>query len=136
MQPKVKQLAAACALAFAGTSAHALTPFEAPDITVFLAGASAPQNFLGFMATQLFQGTQNTDWYAYWSNDGTIGANYRAYFGTLKTTLQDPNMPAAIAGKKVLVINRAKGGSVWGVNPVARSQQIQWMTITSGNCVT
>src|SRR5215831_8576312 len=120
MQPKVKQLAAACALAFAGTSAYALGPFDAPQVTVFLAGASAPQNFLGGLAANLFQGTQGTDWFAYFDNGGTIGANYRAYFGTLKTTVQDPNMPASIAGKTVLIINRAKGGSVWGVNPVAR----------------
>jgi hypothetical protein len=132
---RLKAAAAACALAFAGTAAQA-APFDAPQITVFLSGASAPQNFLGAMATQLFQGTQNTDWWAFYSNDGTVGANYRAYYGTLKTTVQDPNMPASIAGKTALVINRAKGGSVWGVNPVARTQQIQWMERSNTNCAT
>ena len=34
----------------------------------------------------------------------------------------------------LLLINRAKGGSVWGVDPVARAQHIAWMPITSGNC--
>lgn len=134
MKTKMKHLAAACAVAFAGAAQAA--PFDAPQITAFLTGASAPQAFLGAMATQLFQGTQNVDWWAFYSNDGTAGANYRAYYGTLKTTAQDPNMPAAIAGKTARLVNRAKGGSVWGVNPVARVQQVQHMAITALNCVT
>lgn len=137
---KLKRVVAACALAFAG-SAHA--QFAAPEITaVFLSGASAPQNTLGAIASGLFQGTQGTDWWVFYDDKGSPttfdsgdGANYRAYFGRLKTTVQDPNMPAGIAGKTVLLINRAKGGSVFGVNPVARQQAIQWMNRDSANCV-
>jgi hypothetical protein len=136
---KLKQVAAACALAFAGA---AQAQFAAPDITVFLSGASAPQNTLGAIASGLFQGTQGTDWWVYYDDQGSPtvfntsdGANYRAYFGRLKTTAQDPNMPASIANKTVLLVNRAKGGSVYGVNPVAREQQIQWMERSIGNCV-
>lgn len=134
MKLKMKHLTAACALAFAGAAQAA--PFDAPQIKVFLSGASAPQAFLGALAGQLFQGTQNTDWWSYYGNDSSNGANYRAYFGTLKTTAQDPNMPASIAGKTALIVNRAKGGSVWGVNPVARLQQVQHMAISAVNCAT
>lgn len=134
MKFKMKQAAAACALAFASSGAYAVTPFEAPDITVYLSGASAPQATLGSLASGLFQGVLGTDYFAYYDTGGTIGANYRAYFGQLKTVAQDPNMPAAIAGKKVLLINRAKGGSVWGVNPVARAQAIAHMPVNSTNC--
>ncbi len=134
MNFKMKQAAAACALAFASTGAHAVTAFETPDLTVYLTGASAPQATLGSLASGLFQGTLGTDYFAYYDNGGTVGANYRAYFGQLKTTAQDPNMPAAIAGKKVLLVNRAKGGSVWGVNPVARAQGVGFMPVSAGNC--
>lgn len=135
MNFKMKQAAAACALAFASTGAHAVTAFETPQLTVFLSGASAPQATLGSLASGLFQGTLGVDFFAYWSNDGTVGANYRAYFGQLKTVVQDPNMPAAIAGQKVMLVNRAKGGSVWGVNPVARAQGVGYMPVNAGNCV-
>jgi hypothetical protein len=138
-QLKLKTAAAACALAFAGAANAG--PFDSPDVTVFLSGASAPQNYLGALATQLFQGALGTDFYAYYDDNGTAatfnsadGANYRAYFGRLKTTAQDPNMPASIANKLALIINRAKGGSIFGVNPVARDQAIQWMDVSSGNC--
>lgn len=134
MQLKMKQVAAACALAFAGSAHAGVTPFETPELTVFLSGASAPQATLGSLASGLFQGTLGTDYFAYYSNDGTVGANFRAYFGQLKTVAQDANMPASIAGKKVLLVNRAKGGSVWGVNPVARAQGVGYMPVTSGNC--
>ena len=139
MKFKMKPVRAAVALALAGASggAFALGAFDAPQIDVYLAGASAPQNILGVIATGgasgLFSGSQGTDWFVYYDNgtSGTKGASYRAYFGTLKSSAP---VPVGIQGKTVLLIDRAKGGSVWGVNPVARNQAIAWMQVSAGNC--
>lgn len=135
----ITKISAACALVCAGLATQAqATPasaFAAPDLTVYLSGASAPQNFLGGLASQLFDGA----FFTYFDNGGTPGttvtgddgAGYRAYFGTMKTTT---DIPATLRGKNVLLTDRAKGGSVWGVNAVARSEKIATMPITALNC--
>lgn len=141
MNLQLKKTAVACAMAFAAGGAHALGPFDAPDLTIYLSGASAPQNFLGALSGQLFQGVKGTDWFEYFDDAGSLGtfnssdgANYRAYFGVLKLNSVDSNIPVAIEGKKVLLVNRAKNGSVWGVNPLARNEGIAYMPVNAGNC--
>lgn len=129
------KIAAACALVCAGTQVNAApaTPFTAPALTVYLSGASAPQGFLGNLSSQLFDGA----FYTYFNDAGTPtvttddGTLYRAYYGTMKTTT---DIPLALRGLNVLIVNRAKGGSVWGVNPVARNEAIAYMPITATNC--
>lgn len=134
---KLNPIAAACAaaLGLASASAAALTPFEAasPGLDIYLSGASAPQATLGAIAVQLFE----PGYIVYYSDGGDDtkntddGVDYRAYFGTIKAGAP---VDASLVGKKVRLIDRAKGGSVWGVNPVARAQKIATMAITDANC--
>lgn len=142
---KFKKLAVASAMAVAAFSGQAIAAAPGiattPDIDVYLTGASAPQNILGALAETLFganaPGTFN-NYHVFYDNGSTIGASYRAYYGALQAPLNvtSPTVGAVTlaAGTKVRLINRAKGGSVWGVDPVARTQNIAWMSPTSGNC--
>ena len=56
------------------------------------------------------------------------GKDYRAYFGTVSGT------GTALDGKKVLLHNRANGGSIMGVNPVAQATAISRMKIEAATC--
>ncbi|HKQ29897.1 MAG TPA: hypothetical protein VJS66_01320 [Burkholderiales bacterium] len=145
---KIKNLVAACAVAAASFSATTTmaaapaTPFETPAtlIDVYLTGASAPQNILGALAATLFGANSGVgvfnNYHVIYDNgvSGAVGASYRAYYGQLQAahTIGGVTLPA---GTPVRLTDRAKGGSVFGVNPVARSQTIAWMPITAGNCV-
>ena len=142
---KFKKLAIASAMAVAALSGQAMaaapTITTTPDVDVYLTGASAPQNILGALAQTLFgantAGTFN-NFHVFYDNGATLGASYRAYYGALQSpiTVNSPTVGSVTlaAGTKVRLINRAKGGSVWGVDPVARHQNIAWMAPTSGNC--
>ncbi|MCW5624573.1 MAG: hypothetical protein KIT73_07665, partial [Burkholderiales bacterium] len=134
----VKTLAAACAFACAGfasqASAQAIGPFDTPNLTIYLAGASAPDNFLESIATGIF----DAGFIRYQDDGGTPsvftddGRSYRAFFGRVKN---DATIPAALRGQTVLFVKRSKGGSVWGVNPVARAERIGTLNLTAGTCV-
>jgi hypothetical protein len=136
---KLNPLAAAVAttLGLGAGQALALTAFETPDVNIFLSGASAPQNLLGEVANKLFDTSQGV--FVYHDNNGTPtnfgddGRSYRAYFGVVKNdaTITDPSL----RGKKLLIVNRAKGGSVWGVNPVARAEAIATLKVANADCV-
>ncbi len=130
---QIKKLAVACAVAFATAPAFAVTAFETPDLTVYLSGASAPDNFLETIASGMFQGAKGADWFAY-ASDATL--QQRAFFGQMKTTAVDPTIPAALSGKKVLFLKRSTGGSVFGVNPVARAEALATIKVSSANCTT
>ena len=134
---KLNKLHVACTLAMAALSSQALalTAFDAPDATVYLSGASAPQNIMGALGLQMFDAAQGI--FEFHDNGGTTatftddGRSYRAYFGVVKN---DASFPASLRNKKILLINRAKGGSVWGVNPVARGERIATMQVASASC--
>jgi hypothetical protein len=87
---KMTHIAAACAVALAGaaTPAFALTAFQTPDLTVYLSGATAPDNFLETTATNMYVGTKGTDWFKYIDNGD--GKQQRAFFGTMKSTVDIP----------------------------------------------
>ncbi len=151
---KLNKLAAASALVFAGLSGQAMATLTAQDLTdgpfhanttpvvdVYLTGASAPQNILGALAGQLFgANTNSTTFNSYWimydnGVSGSIGASYRTYQGRLVANITDPVTSTTInAGTMVRLSHRAKGGSVFGVNPVGLAQQIAHMPATSTNC--
>ena len=62
---------------------------------------------------------------------GIDGKNHRAYTGKLSAAVG--GVPA---NTKVVIMNRAKGGSVWGVNPVAVPTSIEKMVLGTGtSCV-
>ena len=126
---QIKKLSAACAVALAGLSApaFALTAFETPDLKVYLTGASAPDNFLATIASGMFVGTKGTDWFAYIDNGD--GKQQRAFFGVMKGVAD--GVPTNLVGKKVLFIKRSTGGSVFGVNPVARAEDLAVLKIAA-----
>lgn len=118
MNFKLKAIVAACAMAFAG-QAFALAPTTTPDVTLFISGSSAVQTMIGQVSKTLFvngsTAANRTD--VFW--DTTAGKNYRGYFGVGAATL-----PASLAGKKILILETALGGSIQGVNPVATSSTV------------
>ncbi|MCU0974129.1 MAG: hypothetical protein MUF80_09290, partial [Burkholderiales bacterium] len=113
-----------------------MNPFDVPQIRVFVSGASAPQATLGAIATSIFE----TGFHTFWDNGNSFGASttddgrlYRSYFGRIKA---DASIPASLHGKTARIENRAQGGSVFGVNPVARAQPIENMPISAAVCPT
>jgi hypothetical protein len=128
---KLKKLAVASAMAVAALSGQAMAAapgaFDTPDVEVYLTGASAPQNFMGALAATLFGANTSgfNNFHVYYDKpaSGTTGASYRAYYGALQSafTVNSPTVGSVTLpiGTKVRIINRAKGGSVWGVDPVA-----------------
>lgn len=134
----LKSLAWACASACAlvGANASAQTPgaFDTPDLKIIMSGATAPDNFLAQIAAGLFDGA----FIRYQDDAGTPadftddGRGYNAFFGRLKN---DATIPQALRGRTVLFVKRSRGGSVWGVNPVARASRIETLNITAGSCV-
>lgn len=119
---KYTKIAVACGLALAAMSAQAAGPtIPAGTKVVFLSGATAPDNFLADIANSMMTGVT-----AIRSNDA--GILHRAYLGKAAA-----GIPGVAVGTDVLFIKRSKGGSVWGVDPVARAQRIE--TLDLNNCV-
>lgn len=138
---KLNKIAALCALAFAGVSGSAmaaLTPAQATVLdnanaagrVVFISGASAVQKgFVGIINT-IFTGTKT--YYSLASSKGSAvdKADYVAVAGTLAAGT------GAWAGQETIVIYRVRGGSVFGVNPVARDEAIEALNVVSTACGT
>lgn len=120
---KLKSLAVACATMAAGSAfaAGTVTIGGVPHQVVYLAGATAPDNFLGDIAESMLTGV------TFYRNVAESGAvQHRAFAGAAN------GVPGITNGTRVLFIKRSKGGSVAGVNPVARAQRIE--TIDVSNC--
>ena len=136
---KMKQVSIACAAALAGLSgqAFALSPSLSASATVqlFISGSSAQQQSLGALAASVCQ-TGTLD--VFGSGSPTVdGKDYRGYSCTIKTTAMDPTITANLSGKSMLVVERAKGGSIYGVIPVARtSEKIDKMVVSAAGCST
>lgn len=125
---KLNKLALAVAAIVAAPAAFAHSPTTAPDLTVSLSGASAQQGNLVAIAEKLMVAGTIDVFY----NDAA-GSNHRAVFGTIKptgTVVGGVTIDSKIGGKKVLLLDRAQGGSFQGVGPVARSQSIAAMSTT------
>lgn len=117
----MKKLAVACALACGTLAAGAA---QAYDVDLFLSGASAVQsNFVAQLPNLMVAGyTTACD------NTTTNCAGFFAVKGTFKSAAP---VPAALQGKTVRITYRTRGGSVWGVDPVAKAAKIQWMDMDS-----
>ena len=119
---KYTKIAVACGLALAAMSAQAAGPtIPAGTKVVFLSGASAPDNFLADISTGMMTGVTQIR-----SNDS--GILHRAYLGKAAA-----GIPGVAVGTDILFIKRSKGGSVFGVDPVARAARIE--TLDLNNCV-
>jgi hypothetical protein len=129
---KLNRLTAACALAFAAGSGNALalTAFEAPDLKVYLGGATAPDGFLVSITNGMFDAGQGT--FRFQDNNGTAttftddGNGWNAFYGVVKNTT---DIPTNLRNKKVMLVKRSAGGSVWGVDPVARAHRVRTIRI-------
>jgi hypothetical protein len=122
---KVTKIALACGLAVAAMSAQAAGPtIPAGAKTVFVAGASAPDGFLGDIATSMLAGTAAGTGSPVAARDAS--SNYRAYVGYSKVAGQ--------VGQPIVFIKRSAGGSAFGVDPMAKAQRIT--TIDLNNCAT
>lgn len=116
------KIAVACGLALSALSAQAAGPtIPAGTRVIFLSGASAPDNFLADIANSLL-----TNVTAIRSND--TGILHRAYLGQAAA-----GIPGVSVGTNILFIKRSAGGSVFGVDPVARAARVQ--TLDLNNCV-
>lgn len=122
--------AALAALSLGGFSSPSLawTPNDAPDLEVFMSGATAMDNAITHMFNNLCENTASApkDYYI----DGTSGSSYRAFF----CTLTPAKVPGLSSAQKVLFIKRSAGGSAQGVNPLAEEAQIDALNIFNNNC--
>jgi len=118
---KLNKLAAATALAMAAPLAFAHAPSVTPEYVINISGASAQQLTLGHLLTDSCQAGTLDIYY-----DGTSGSSWRSYFCTLNNAAP---VPTSLRGKRVLFNNRAKGGSAWGVQPVALNWNVEYLNI-------
>lgn len=129
---KLKQSVLAVAMALAAPAAFAVAPASPTDtagaLTIFMSGASAPDEFMESIMT----GMLDAGFYKYKAATGGTAPG-RAFLGFVKN---DASIPASIRGQKVLFIKRSAGGSVWGVNPLARSEPISRLLAADASCST
>jgi len=133
---QVKKIAALCALAcaaMAGSAQAALTPAQisvldtanAGTRVFFLSGASAVQGGLTTIETSLFNAGSFR-----LANTTASSKDFEAIAGTFAAGT------GPWAGQTGVFIYRVKGGSVFGVNSVARAEAIQTLVVKSTNCGT
>lgn len=125
---KNTNLAKAVALAsfaFAG-QAFALAPSVTPDVVVNISGASAQQITLAKIVTDYCSSDLNTFLDGSAASPATAGKNWRSFFCTMSA---DSHVPATLQGKKVLFNTRSKGGSIYGVVPVGKGWNVEYMNI-------
>ncbi len=133
------KIAIAAAIAASAFSAQAALPAGSAAETlvnaantsgqiVFISGASAVQKGFDALVTNMLNNV------VYFNNDGTTalnGSGYVAVAGNLKAASS-----TWAAGSAVIVIYRNSGGSVYGVNSVARAAAIQSLNVTAATCGT
>lgn len=122
MKTSVKVLVAAAVAAACSGPAMAYGPNVTPDFTFFVGGGSAQgAAFLAF-AQSLLASDGNLDVYTDDSAACGQGANYRAVFGTWKTT-----SGGIAAGKKVYIAYANNGGTFKnGIDGLARAHAIDY----------
>lgn len=134
---KIRHLALA-AMAVAAGQAYALTPAAtaAATLKVFVSGASASKAIIGGLFTQ----NCNADLDTYQSQSGSAagtgdtanGASYNIYSCTMKAG----NDFGLATGTSVAFHKRDRGGSGFGVAPVAKNTPIDFMDIATCNATT
>ena len=137
---KFSALAALMLMAPVAQQAFALPPTTAlnstNDVVINLSGSSALQPVIGQFVTSVCNpGTGPADRLDVYL-DGTAGASWRSYSCNLKASVITANgLPP---NAKMLLNNRNKGGSVWGVIPVNAGDPVAYMNINptnGGGCV-
>jgi hypothetical protein len=119
------KIAAAIAAVCAGDSAYALPPTATYDIELVVAGASAQRDTFRQEFAAICQAATLNNYQA----QSTPSVDFRAYSCTLNTS----GLPASIAGRNAIVYYRSEGGSVYGVGPLAKNQQVKRLLV-NGSC--
>lgn len=131
---QVKKLVTLCAVACAAMAGQAHAAMSATDKAivddavnngriVFISGASATQKGFDALAAKLFTGTV-----VRLANTTGSSRNYEAFAGVMGADA------GAWSGQNVIVIDRVLGGSVMGVDPVARETAIEALKVNSTDC--
>jgi hypothetical protein len=130
-------LAAAVAACCASSGAFAWGPTVVPDFTFYVAGGSAQGNAFSAFVQSLMT-TSNLDTYTDDATcaNGKLGSNYRAVFGTWKTT-----QGGIAAGTKVYVAYANNGGTFKnGIDALIRGKNVDYQTFlnnaTNSGCGT
>ncbi|KAB2921908.1 MAG: hypothetical protein F9K30_13450 [Dechloromonas sp.] len=131
---QVKKLVSLCALACAAMAGQAHAAMSAAEQAIvndavnngrviFISGASATQKgFTGIIAS-MFTGTPIR-----FANTNASSKDFEAVAGVLASGA------GPWSGQNVIIIDRVKGGSVFGVDSVARAQAIESLKVTSATC--
>lgn len=130
----LKKTAALVAVACAGLSGHAsaaLSDSAANTAVInsavaggrifFISGASATQKGLNGIATTLFSSSFRL------ANTSASSRDFEAVAGTMQV--------GPWSGQTAIIIDRVKGGSVWGVNPVARDTNGDGISPNEGEAI-
>ncbi len=117
-------------------ASFAIEPAVAPDLEIWLSGASAQDKGIDSLVQDLCKnGTASTTDLTTFKDDGGVlgaatGKKHTAWFCTLTST--------AVTGlsgpKKVLIHKRSDGGSAQGVSPLLANTAIDAMVINNSNC--
>jgi hypothetical protein len=116
---KLKLITLAVAATLAAPSAFATpTPEAVPGVQkIILSGATAPDGFIESSVKEMLE----PGYKSYRDNAAaTLAFQHQAWYGLAKA-----GIPGVAAGTPILFVKRSKGGSVWGVDPVARASRIE-----------
>ncbi len=109
--------------------AQALPTTTSPELVINISGASAQQRPLAQLLRSFCADNSLT---IYEGADD----NWISYFCTVDQSKNPTVIPASLDGVDVLFNNRAEGGSIWGVVPVARQWAVEYLNIFNSNCGT
>lgn len=122
---KLKLITLAVAATLAAPSAFAtLTPEAVSGVQkIILSGATAPDGFVESSVKEMLE----PGYKSYRDNAAaTLAFQHQAWYGLAKA-----GIPGVTAGTPILFVKRSKGGSVWGVDPVARASRIETLDFSA-----
>jgi hypothetical protein len=108
---KMKALSAAIIAAGISTGAFAINPTDTPTLELWIAGASAQDPLLAGLVPSLCDDTPLT----YTDTAGRAGVDFSAFFCTMSSA----RVPGLVGTHRVMIHKRSRGGSAYGVAPVA-----------------
>jgi len=132
---QVKKIVSLCAIACAAMSGQANAAMTAAEQAIvndavangrviFISGASATQKGFTGIISAMFTGTPIR-----FAETTASSKDFEAVAGKLATAAG-----SWAANSNVIIIDRVKGGSVFGVDPVARATAIESLKVTSATC--
>ncbi|HSB95111.1 MAG TPA: hypothetical protein VLC91_01600 [Spongiibacteraceae bacterium] len=116
MFSKMKVLSAAVIAAgsMLSSGAFAVLPTDTPTLDLWISGASAQDALLAGLIPSLCDDAPSGI-LTYTDTAGKAGVDFSAYFCTMSAA----KVPGLVGTQKVMIHKRSRGGSAWGVGPVA-----------------